>query len=222
MTTILFQGDSLTDANRDREGKDNNVRLGDGYVNYIAANLMCDYPGIQIYNTACAGDRISDLYGRWIEDTLNMEFDILSILCGINDIGFALRLNKGADAEKFEFVYDRMLYEVKKENPKASLVLGEPFLFKLERDQVQYGTDIIDNWEVWNGHMLERRAIVKALAEKYEAVFVPYGQMFEKACEKAPARHWSTDGIHLTMAGNELMAREWLKRVKGDPHVSIS
>lgn len=221
MTTILFQGDSLTDANRDREGKDTNVRLGDGYVNYIAANLMCDHPGIHIYNTACAGDRISDLYGRWIEDTLNIEFDVLSILCGINDIGYALRLNKGADAEKFEFVYDRMLYEVKKEKPQASLILGEPFLFKLERDQVQYGTDIIDNWDVWNGHMLERRAIVKSLAEKYQTVFVPYGQTFEKACEKAPARHWSTDGIHLTMAGNELMAREWLNRVKGDSYVSI-
>ncbi len=29
MKTILFQGDSITDANRDREGKDKNRILGD-------------------------------------------------------------------------------------------------------------------------------------------------------------------------------------------------
>ncbi len=222
MKTILFQGDSLTDANRDREGKDKNRILGDGYVNFIGASLMCDYPGIQILNTAIAGNRISDLYGRWIEDTLNIDFDILSILCGVNDIGYALRMNMGADAEKFEFVYDRMIYEVKQAKPKAKIVLCEPFLFKLDINEVKNGTDIIENWEVWNGHMLKRRVIVKSLAEKYRTLFVPFGSMFEKALEKAPAKHWSSDGIHLTMAGNELMAREWLKCVEGEPDVLIS
>lgn len=221
MATILFQGDSLTDANRDKEGKDKNRILGDGYVNFIGASLMCDHPGINILNTAIAGNRISDLYGRWIEDTLNIEFDLLSILCGVNDIGYALRLNMGADAEKFEFVYDRMLHEVKQARPQAKIVLCEPFLFKLDINDVKNDTDIIENWDVWNGHMLERRAIVKSLAEKYQTIFVPFGSMFEKAIEIAPAKHWSSDGIHLTMAGNELMAREWLKCVKGDPNVSI-
>lgn len=221
MATILFQGDSLTDANRDKEGKDKNRILGDGYVNFLGASLMCDYPGIKIMNTAIAGNRISDLYGRWIEDTLNIEFDLLSILCGVNDIGYALRLNMGADAEKFEFVYDRMLREVKQARPEATIVLCEPFLFKMEMEDVKDATDIIENWDVWNGHMLERRAIVKSLSQKYQTIFVPFGSMFEKALEIAPAKHWSSDGIHLTMAGNELMAREWLKCVKGDPSVSI-
>lgn len=222
MTTILFQGDSITDANRDREGKDKNRILGDGYVNFLGASLMCDYPGIDIINTAIAGNRISDLYGRWIEDTLNYEFDILSILCGVNDIGYALRLNKGADAKKFEFVYDRMLYEVKEARPQAKIVLCEPFLLKLDINEVTNATDIIENWDVWNGHMLERRTIVKSLAKKYDAIFVPFGSMFEKALEIAPAKHWTPDGIHLTMAGNELMAREWLKCVEGELNVSIS
>jgi lysophospholipase L1-like esterase len=222
MTTILFQGDSLTDACRDRDGKDINRRLGLGYVNLIAARLMCDHPGIEILNTAISGDRITDLYRRWIEDTLNIKFDLLSILCGVNDIGFALRLNMGADAEKFEFVYDRMLYEVEQEKPRAKIVLCEPFLFKLDINEVKDGTDIIENWDIWNGNMKERRAIVKDLAAKHKAIFVPSGEMFEKACEIAPAKHWSIDGIHLTLAGNELLAREWLKCVKGDQNVSIS
>lgn len=221
MTTILFQGDSITDSGRDRSGVENNLKYGDGYVNYIASNLMCDYPGIHIVNTACAGDRVSDLYGRWIEDTLNIDFNILSLLCGVNDVGYSIRLRQGADTEKFHFIYNRMLYEVTKEKPKAKLILGEPFLLKLDINEVKSGQDIIENWELWNSHMLERRAIVEELAKKYNAIFVPYGKMFERASKRAPAKHWSTDGVHLTMAGNALMAREWLRCVKGDLNVSI-
>lgn len=222
MKTILFQGDSITDANRDREGKDKNRILGDGYVNFLGASLMCDYPGIQIKNTAIAGNRISDLYGRWIEDTLNIDFDMISILCGVNDIGYSLRLNMGADAEKFEFVFDRMLQEVKQAKPQAKIVLCEPFLLKLDINEAGNAADIVENWEIWNKHMLERRAIVKALSEKYKTIFVPFGSMFEEALKKAPAIHWSPDGIHLTMAGNELMAREWLRCVEGELNVSVS
>jgi lysophospholipase L1-like esterase len=222
MKTILFQGDSITDANRDKEGKDKNRILGDGYVNFLGASLMCDYPGIEIKNTAIAGNRISDLYGRWIEDTLNIDFDVISILCGVNDIGYALRRNMGADAEKYEFVFDRMLKEVKQAKPQAKIVLCEPFLLKLDRNEAGYAEDIVENWEIWNKHMGERRAIVKALSEKYQTIFVPFGSMFEEAIKKAPAKHWSPDGIHLTMAGNELMAREWLRCVEGELNVSIS
>lgn len=213
MTTILFQGDSLTDAGRSREGIDLNRRLGCGYANLIAARLMCDNPAINVYNTACSGDRAADMYGRWIEDTLNIDFDILSVLLGINDIGFEIRMKRGADAKKFEFIYDRMIYEVFEQKPNSKLVLCEPFIFKLELDEVENSKDIIENWQLWNGHMVERQAIVKNLADKYHAVYVPFGDMFKQACKDIPAKHWSFDGIHATSAGHELMARKWLECV---------
>ena len=147
---------------------------------------------------------------------------MISILCGVNDIGYSLRLNMGADAEKFEFVFDRMLQEVKQAKPQAKIVLCEPFLLKLDINEAGNAADIVENWEIWNKHMLERRAIVKALSGKYQTIFVPFGSMFEEALKKAPVKHWSPDGIHLTMAGNELMAREWLRCVEGELNVSIS
>lgn len=221
MTRILFQGDSLTDACRDKEGKDPQKELGIGYVNMIAAYLTSVDPQITVTNHGVNGNRIMDLYARWIEDTLNVDFDILSILCGVNDIGFALRLNKGADAEKFEFIYDRMLYEVKKKKPSAALVLCEPFLFKLKPEEVVYGTDIIEGWDTWYGHTIERAEIVGKLARKYGAVLVPSRELFADACKRAPASHWSVDGIHLTRAGNALLAREWIRCVKGAGYVSV-
>ena len=210
---ILFQGDSLTDAGRLKDGNDTNRGLGCGYPQLIGARLMCDNPDITVINRGVAGNRISDMYGRWIEDTLNIDFDILSILCGINDIGFALRLGMGADAEKFGFIYDRMIYEAKQVRPKSRIVLCEPFVFKMDKDKVKGNEDIIDNWDIWNGNMLKRRQIVKDLAKKYDAVFVPFGKMFEEACKWRPASDWSMDGIHTTSAGHELMARKWIECV---------
>lgn len=223
MTTILFQGDSLTDACRDKEmtGNDPNRFLGVGYVNHLAQYLMSENPNIRVLNHGVNGNRIMDLYARWIEDTLHVDFQVLSILCGVNDVGFALRMNKGADAEKFAYIYDRMLYEVKKEKPDAFLVLCEPFLCKLNQEELSYGTDIVENWDIWYGHITERAAIVKDLAAKYKAVLVPGRELFEEACKKAPASFWSVDGIHLTPAGNGLLAREWLRCVKGAENVPI-
>lgn len=221
MTKILFQGDSLTDACRDKEGKDPLKRLGVGYVNMAAAYLTSIDPQIQVTNHGVNGNRIMDLYARWIEDTLNEDFDILSILCGVNDVGFQLRMNKGADKEKFQFIYDRMLYEVKKEKPEAKIVLCEPFLFKLKPEEIEYGVDIIEGWDVWYGQIRERAAVVRALADKYGALLVPSLELFAKACEKAPASHWSVDGVHLTLAGNALLAREWVRCVKEAGYVSL-
>ena len=211
---ILFQGDSITDAGRYRDKSNKNMELGCGYAQLIASRLMCDNDSVSVVNRGVAGNRISDIYGRWIEDTLNIDFDILSVLCGINDIGFALRLGTGADTEKFEFIYDRMIYEAKQARPDSVIVLCEPFIFKLDREDAAGNTDIVDNWEKWYGMMKERRMVVKKLAEKYNAIFVPFGEMFDEVCENSPANRWTPDGIHVSSAGNELMARKWIECVR--------
>jgi lysophospholipase L1-like esterase len=55
--------------------------------------------------------------------------------------------------------------------------------------------------------------VVKKLAVQYKAVYVGFQDVFTKACERAPADYWIWDGVHPTVAGHELMAREWLKCV---------
>ena len=40
MKTVLFQGDSITDANRDREGLNQDNILGLGYVRLLAARIL--------------------------------------------------------------------------------------------------------------------------------------------------------------------------------------
>ena len=53
------------------------------------------------------------------------------------------------------------------------------------------------------------------IAEKFQAVWVPYQQVFNDALKQAPAEYWAPDGVHPTVAGHQLMAEAWLAAVNG-------
>lgn len=205
---ILFQGDSLTDSGRDKKITEPNLGLGMGYVNLIAARLTCDNPETLVYNRGVSGNRICDMYSRWIEDTLNIDFDILSVLNGINDIGFQLRMGMGADKEKYRFVYDRMLSEAKEAHPDSKLVILEPFLVR--KHLGEDGGDIYNDWDIWHKEISERGEVCRELAEKHGAIFVPLADKFAALSEKYGPEVWSVDCIHPTPAGHEVIARSWI------------
>lgn len=208
---ILFQGDSITDFGRSRDAKEANTGLGSGYVARIASELLYKDPSLEIYNRGVSGNRIGDMYARWIEDTLNIAPDLLSVLNGINDVGFGLRLGMGSDATRFEYIYDRCLYEAREKNPALALVIIEPFILRVSKPWAEFGDDIYTNFSEWHTAVSERAEVSRRLAEKYKAVFVPMQKEMDNACLRAPAEHWSSDCIHPTHAGAEIMAREWLK-----------
>jgi lysophospholipase L1-like esterase len=70
-----------------------------------------------------------------------------------------------------------------------------------------------ENWEAYRPDVAKRQAVVRKLALQNNAIFVGFQEVFEKACEKAPADYWMWDGVHPTVAGHELMAREWIRKV---------
>ena len=84
---ILFQGDSITDAGRNKGGEDNandSAALGKGYVYLIAAQLLADRSGdnLKVYNRGISGNKVFQLANRWDEDCLQLQPDLLSILMG--------------------------------------------------------------------------------------------------------------------------------------------
>ena len=84
-------------------------------------------------------------------------------------------------------------------------MLCQPFILPVGK--------IKKNWEAWYADISERQKVVKHLAIQYNTVFVPFQDVFNKALNKASADYWIWDGIHPTVAGHELMAREWIKQV---------
>ena len=215
---ILFQGDSITDAGRNREDAPKNYWLGEGYVTMIAGELLAKHPEIDILNRGIAGNRIADIYGRWQEDTLNIKYDILSLLCGINDVGFGLRLGRGSDPDRFEFIYDRMLYEAKEANPDAKIILGQPFVLKKDIEgtgfDAEYHNDIYKEWDKWDSEIKKRGEVVKKMAQKYNAIYVPFGDALHAAEETAGLDRLTMDCIHLTPVGNYVLAKTWLEATK--------
>src|SRR4051794_21960530 len=81
---VLFQGDSITDAGRNRDNGDD---LGKGYALITAALFSHMYPGkrVQFINRGSSGNRVSDLQNRWQEDCLELKPTWVSIYIGIND-----------------------------------------------------------------------------------------------------------------------------------------
>ena len=83
--TIVFIGDSITDADRLEPAYQ---PFGYGYVNFVANNLLAKYPelNLNIVNTGVNADTVRKLEARWERDCINHKPDILSVLIGINDI----------------------------------------------------------------------------------------------------------------------------------------
>lgn len=204
---LLFQGDSITHGGRCTNSDPNHV-MGHGYQFIVASKLCADNldKNIKTFNRGISGNRIADLYGRWIEDTLNLKPTILSILIGVNDVWFEHDWNSGSNPARFEKIYRLMLDEALEQNPKLKLILMEPFVgehFSSEERKCFFTENIkgIQN-------------VVAKLAGEYNTVFVPLQDMFDSYSKIVPSEKLIWDGVHPTIIGHELIARRWLESVE--------
>lgn len=207
---ILFQGDSVTDGNRGRSLDPNHI-MGHGYAFSIASRVGADRPErhYQFYNRGISANKIVDLASRWQTDTLDLKPDILSILIGINDSSsMVTNWLPAVSVAEYEKIYRNLLDQTKAEFPDVIFVLCEPFMRPI--------AGIKEHWDEYCRDMQQRQAIVRKIADEYQAVFVGFQKVFDHAyaSTNVPENYWIWDGIHPTVAGHELMAREWLKQVE--------
>ncbi len=88
---ILFQGDSITDAGRDRkaEGANNSGGLGRGYPFLAAGEMLRDHAELklEIFNRGISGNKVPDLAARWQTDCIELKPTVLSNLIGLMTSG---------------------------------------------------------------------------------------------------------------------------------------
>ncbi|TKD72540.1 SGNH/GDSL hydrolase family protein [Pseudalkalibacillus hwajinpoensis] len=191
MSKWLFIGDSITDSgrNQDPEG------IGSGYVRMIKDELEND---VQVVNKGVSGNRITDLEKRWQKDVIADKPEVLSISIGINDVWRQLdhpEMNQ-VYPENFKEIYERLLNKTRNINTK--LVLMEPTI--INEDVHSKG----------NQMLVPYVEVVRRLALNYDAVLVPTHTAFLNEVKQSEV-NLTTDGVHMTEAGNRLMANTWLK-----------
>ena len=197
---ILFQGDSITDAGRNKE--DGNS-LGGGYANMIAAWLSAQYPDRKLVflNRGISGNTVFDLEKRWTADCIKLKPDWLSIMIGINDTGHQVRGEEGYTPETYNESYRRILDRVKAET-KAQLIIIEPFLVPGGKDQ-----------EAWRDKLDALITLARTIARDYDARYLPLDGLFAAVSTRREPGFWSGDKVHPTPAGHALMAQAWIRTV---------
>ncbi len=188
---ILFQGDSITDAGRDRE---NNRDMGPGYPKYASELIREEYPDVDFdfINLGISGDQTKDLMVRWREDCINLQPDIVSILIGVNDTWHNAEAKTWVTAPVFEANY-RYLLEWIRRDTNAKILILEPFLLPVPDKQI-FHPDID-----------EKILIARKLAREYAAAFVPLDGLFAAACVETDMYHWSDDGVHPNENGSRFI-----------------
>lgn len=196
---VLFQGDSITDAGRSKtENKPNHAgALGSGYAFLASASLMGSYPekSLKIYNRGISGNKVYQLADRWERDTIAIQPDVLSILIGVNDFWHMMNGAYKGTLETYRNDYRSLLSLTKEKLPDVQLVIGEPFALN--------GTSVKPDWFPL---FHEYRGVAREIANEFNATFIPYQQIFDKALELAPVSYWVPDGVHPSIAGAQLMA----------------
>ncbi|GIP33665.1 SGNH/GDSL hydrolase family protein [Paenibacillus sp. J2TS4] len=195
---VLFQGDSITDASRNRE---NSNDLGKGYALMAAGWFNSLFPemGVTFYNRGISGNRVKDLQNRWQEDCLDLQPTLVSIYIGINNTWRKFDRNDPTSAGDFEAGLRDLLVQTKSKLD-AKLMLIEPFVLPVPEDR-----------KTWREDLDPKIHIVRDLAREFNAVLVPLDGVFAQAATRADAASWAPDGVHPSPAGHALIARAWLQ-----------
>ncbi len=197
---ILFQGDSITDAGRNRE----QLCLGKGYPVMIGGELGAHFPGKYTFdNKGVSGNRIVDVYARIKVDCWNLEPDVISLLIGVNDVWHEFGNKNGVEPDRFEKVYRMLIEDTKAKLPNIKFMLMEPFVLPGRATEAA--------WEDFSGTVFQLAEIVQKLAKEYNLSFVPLQEKLNAACKLCPPEYWLGDGVHPTAAGHRLISDAWLE-----------
>lgn len=186
---ILFQGDSVTDAGRDRSDPHD---MGNGYPRFASAMIQDSFPDteFEFVNLGISGNRAEHLMERMEADFIEIQPDIVSILIGVNDVWhhYAFEYVETTD-EQFEANYRKVLDNLKSRT-SARILMIQPFLLETVDPAKQELCE----------ELARKKAIVKRLADEYADAYLPLDEVLHSMTEEEPA-YYAADGVHPTPDG---------------------
>ena len=190
---LLFQGDSITDADRVRE---NPLDLGTGYPYYAAQLLRAQHPDVDF----TFWDETQHLLARIEPDLIALQPDVVSLLIGINDTWHHADARDWMPLSVFEARYRQVLERIRNET-KAKLMVIEQYLFPVP-DKTYFAEDLAP-----------KQACVRALAKEYADVFLPAHELAQQAAAARGSDTFTADGVHLNETGARWLAETYAKAI---------
>ena len=198
---ILFQGDSITDAGRDRTDPHN---LGNGYPKFAAEFIRNTNPDkeLEFLNFGISGNRTCQLFDRLYNECIAFKPDIVSILIGVNDIWHRYGINNIATTdEQIELNLRCILKRIRKETG-AKIILIEPFVLDApDKDNLRRDVKSVIRIE-------------QKLAKEYADAYIPLNSLFAEALKFQPEPlYYSKDGVHPNENGARFIAEIYKETV---------
>ena len=202
--TILFIGDSVTDASR-REPE--YAPFGRGYVHFVANMLLAKYPhlNLNLINAGISGNTIRELKARWENDCLRHKPDVLTVLIGINDLYWQHadfhEPSRAVYTDEYELTYRQLLSRTRQQQ-NCQIVLMEPFMFC---------DDLQNEMRLALKTYLE---IVHKLADEFRALLVPLQSCIDRQIRQVPPQMWSADSVHPYQWAHAWIAQRWFEATR--------
>jgi lysophospholipase L1-like esterase len=155
-----------------------------------------------------SGNKVYDLYLRLEDDVLSKKPDVVVIYIGVNDVWHKSIRGTGTDPDKFERFYNAILKKLRENNIKAILctpaVVGEKTDFSNELD----------------GDLNHYSNIIRGIAKKNNLPLIDLRQHFLDYNKANNTRNeekniLTYDRVHLNDKGNQLVADDMWKALKG-------
>lgn len=195
---ILFLGDSITDCGHcfSDDG------LGYGYVKLIHERLHAQKHSEpnRIVNGGTDGFTFPRVYKKYRQFYMSDPFDTVVMTGGINDTS-ALEETGLSEREKDRFLEYSMyalteLISLLKENGVRKIILVEPFLFPRPAWRIK-----------WMRSLELVRTQMQKISDAHETVTLLQVQSaFDSVIREKGIGEITTDGIHLTKTGQEILA----------------
>ena len=223
--TFLFIGDSITDGNwgspqgypcssEQRNHWDRNHILGHGYVEMIAGTLGGEFPDSNYHfiNRGISGETLYQIASRWDKDVIAHNPDVISLLCGTNDIHYWLEKNpssiKDFNFEGYKLTLDSLLDYTRTQLPETKIVLCTPFVAKAGKS----GENL--NYPLRKEAVDSISCIIRDIVterNKEGIDLVDFNKLTLQLAEENPDMgYWIWDGIHPTTSMHYRMAKEWM------------
>ena len=198
---ILFQGDSITDAGRDKR---NYHQMGNGYPKFASALIAQAHPDVEFefINLGISGNRTDQLFDRLYSDAIALEPDIVSILIGVNDVWHRQSAHIMTTDAQIELNYRTILTKLR-EMTSAKIIMIAPYLLDCEgKDEVK-------------ADLAKIMPIIRSLAEEFADVYIPLDQHFAEALKTQPEpKYYSADGVHPNQNGAAFIGQLYAEAIE--------